>query len=56
MFVYIHAVNYPILTEFDEDINILICSASLVLIPEHKHRAVWLQNIKFEFGFRLHLY
>ena len=51
MFIYIHAVNYTILTELDEDINILICSALLVRLPEHKHRAVWLmatRNIKFK--------
>ena len=43
MFVYIHAVNYPILTELDEDINILICSASLIRIPEHEDKI----SIKF---------
>ena len=51
MFIYIHAVDYTILTELDEDINILICSALLVCLPEHKHRAVWLmaiKNIKFK--------
>ena len=51
MFIYIHAVNYTILTKLDEDINILICSALLVRLPEHKHRAVWLmatKNIKFK--------
>ena len=50
MFIYIYAVNYTILTELDEDINILICSA-LLCIPEHKHRAVWLmatKSIKFK--------
>ena len=51
MFIYIHAVNYTILTELDEDINILICSALLVCLPEHKHRVVWLvatKNIRFK--------
>ena len=51
MFIYIHAVNYTILTELDDDINIQICSALLVRIPEHKHRAVWLmatKSIKFK--------
>ena len=51
MFIYIHAVDYTILTELDEDINILICSALLVCLPEHKHRAVWLmatKDIKFK--------
>ena len=51
MFIYIHTVNYTILTELDEDINILICSALLVCLPEYKHRAVWLmatKNIKFK--------
>ena len=51
MFIYIHAVNYTILTELDEDINILICSALFVHLPEHKHRAVRLmatRNIKFK--------
>ena len=47
MFIYIHAVNYTILTELDEDINILICSALLVRLPEHKHRAVWLMATKY---------
>ena len=51
MFIYIHAVDYTIVTELDEDINILICSALLVCLPEHKHRAVWLmatKDIKFK--------
>ena len=49
--IYMRAVNYTILTKLDEDINILICSALLVRLPEHKHRAVWLmatKNIKFK--------
>ena len=45
IYIYIHAVDYTILTDLDEDINILICSALLVCLPEHKHRAVWLQKI-----------
>ena len=51
MFIYIHSVDYTILTELDEDINILICSALLVCLSEHKHRAVWLmatKDIKFK--------